>query len=78
MPKFRVTLVELAIVVIMLFVFACIALSGMSGGAGAISYGPAGIVEKRCISGHQFLVSEAGRGLVQLLDEQGRPVRCPR
>lgn len=73
------TLVELIIVVAILGIVGAIvfdATSGMSM-SGHLSFGFNGTVEMRCVGGYEVLVDERGY-TQQMLDENGRAVKCDR
>ena len=68
------TLIEVAIVVVMIAIMTLIAFP-VSKNSSSTSFGINGITETRCIEGYKFVVGHDG-GARQMLDEQGKGVRC--
>lgn len=70
------TLIEAVIVLAIVLILAAVAVPIFRGTApgDSTSFGPAGMVEMRCIDGYKFAVKH--KGLTQVLDENGKGVRC--
>jgi prepilin-type N-terminal cleavage/methylation domain-containing protein len=71
------TLIEVLIVLSICGILATLAIGGLSGlqSNAAMSFGPNGIIEARCINGYQFVVGADG-GARQVLDEHGKGAKC--
>lgn len=80
------TLIELMIVIVVIcIIFVLGAIGAQVIGAfnsnsstqnNSVSWGLNGLIELRCIEGYKFTVSDHGSSVRQVMDEQGRGVRC--
>jgi prepilin-type N-terminal cleavage/methylation domain-containing protein len=78
------TLIELMIVIAIIGMVAIIAVTGVNSGStlsginsgSTLSAGWNGLVEERCINGYKFVLGSRGRGMTQIVDDQGHGVKC--